>query len=305
MKQTIEALLHSLNLPSVPEWLDLAVTLSKVSLIIVLAWLLFGVAKRLIRLSHVRLRAREEGPEELRRIDTLERVFTYALTVIVSVIVVMLVLSEFGISIAPLLATAGVAGLAIGFGAQSLVKDYFTGFVMLIENQIRVGDVVEVSGKAGVVQELTLRYVQLRDYEGSVHYVPNGTIVTVTNRSRGFAYAVMDTSIAYKEDIDRVYAVMQQTAAELRSDPEFALLILEDLEISGVDQWAESAVIIKSRIKTMALEQWKVRRAYLRRLKFAFDRHGIEIPFPQRTVHTIPAQSADGDAAVARTGVND
>jgi small-conductance mechanosensitive channel len=305
MKQTIEALLHSLNLPSVPEWLDLAVTLSKVSLIIVLAWLLFGVAKRLIRLSHVRLRAREEGPEELRRIDTLERVFTYALTVIVSVIVVMLVLSEFGISIAPLLATAGVAGLAIGFGAQSLVKDYFTGFVMLIENQIRVGDVVEVSGKAGVVQELTLRYVQLRDYEGSVHYVPNGTIVTVTNRSRGFAYAVMDTSIAYKEDIDRVYAVMQQTAAELRSDPEFALLILEDLEISGVDQWAESAVIIKSRIKTMALEQWKVRRAYLRRLKFAFDRHGIEIPFPQRTVHTIPAQSADGGAAVARTGVND
>lgn len=305
MKQTIEALLHSLNLPSVPEWLDLAVSLSKVSLIIVLAWLLFGVAKRLIRLSHVRLRAREEGPEELRRIDTLERVFTYALTVIVSVIVVMLVLSEFGISIAPLLATAGVAGLAIGFGAQSLVKDYFTGFVMLIENQIRVGDVVEVSGKAGVVQELTLRYVQLRDYEGSVHYVPNGTIVTVTNRSRGFAYAVMDTSIAYKEDIDRVYAVMQQTAAELRSDPEFALLILEDLEISGVDQWAESAVIIKSRIKTMALEQWKVRRAYLRRLKFAFDRHGIEIPFPQRTVHTIPAQSADGGAAVARTGVND
>lgn len=305
MKQTIEALLHSLNLPSVPEWLDLAVTLSKVSLIIVLAWLLFGVAKRLIRLSHVRLRAREEGPEELRRIDTLERVFTYALTVIVSVIVVMLVLSEFGISIAPLLATAGVAGLAIGFGAQSLVKDYFTGFVMLIENQIRVGDVVEVSDKAGVVQELTLRYVQLRDYEGSVHYVPNGTIVTVTNRSRGFAYAVMDTSIAYKEDIDRVYAVMQQTAAELRSDPEFALLILEDLEISGVDQWAESAVIIKSRIKTMALEQWKVRRAYLRRLKFAFDRHGIEIPFPQRTVHTIPAQSADGGAAVARTGVND
>jgi len=305
MKQTIEALLHSLNLPSVPEWLDLAVTLSKVSLIIVLAWLLFGVAKRLIRLSHGRLRAREEGPEELRRIDTLERVFTYALTVIVTVIVVMLVLSEFGISIAPLLATAGVAGLAIGFGAQSLVKDYFTGFVMLVENQIRVGDVVEVSGKAGVVQELTLRYVQLRDYEGAVHYVPNGTIATVTNRSRGFAYAVMDTSIAYKEDIDRVYAVMQRTAAELRSDPEFASRILEDLEISGVDQWAESAVIIKSRIKTMALDQWKVRREYLRRLKFAFDRHGIEIPFPQRTVHTIAAQSADVGAGGARTGVAD
>lgn len=278
MKQTIEALLKYLDLPTVPEWLDLAVTLSKVMLILTLAWVLFGVAKRLIRLSHVRLRAREESPEEVRRINTLERVFVYALTVIVIVITIMLVLSEFGISIAPLLATAGVAGLAIGFGAQSLVKDYFTGFVMLIENQIRVGDVVEVSGKAGVVQELTLRYVQLRDYEGSVHYVPNGTILTVTNRSRGFAYAVIDTGIAYKEDIDRVYVVMKQTAASLRADPEFGPRILEDLEISGVDQWADSALMIKSRIKTIALEQWTVRREYLQRLKLAFDHHHIEIP---------------------------
>lgn len=298
MKQTIEALLKSLDLPTVPEWLDLAVTLSKVALILALAWLMFGVAKRLIRLSHGRLRAREVGPEELRRIDTLERVFVYALSVIVTVIAVMLVLSEFGISIAPLLATAGVAGLAIGFGAQSLVKDYFTGFVMLIENQIRVGDVVEVSGKAGVVQELTLRYVQLRDYEGSVHYVPNGTIETVTNRSRGFAYAVMDTGIAYKEDIDRVYAVMLQTAAELRADPKFASRIMEDLEISGVDQWGDSAVMIKSRIKTVALEQWVVRREYLHRLKRAFDRHDIEIPFPQRTVHNIVTSTTDAGATV-------
>ena len=287
MKQTIEALLTYLDLPSVPEWLDLVVTVSKVTMILIVAWVLFGAAKRLIRLSHLRLRTREQSAEGVRRIDTLERVFVYALTVIVVVITFMLVLSEFGISIAPLLATAGVAGLAIGFGAQSLVKDYFTGFVMLIENQIRVGDVVEVSGKAGVVQELTLRYVQLRDYEGSVHYVPNGTILTVTNRSLGFAYAVMDTGIAYKEDIDRVYAVMQETAAKLRADPEFAPRILEDLEISGVDQWADSALMIKSRIKTIALEQWTVRREYLRRLKLAFDQHNIEIPFPQRTVHNI------------------
>ncbi len=297
MKQTIEALLKSLDLPSVPEWIDLGITLGKVVLILLFAWLVYGLAKRLIRLSHVRLRARAESPEEGRRIDTLERVFVYALSVVVAVMVIMLVLSEFGISIAPLLATAGVAGLAIGFGAQSLVKDYFTGFVMLIENQIRVGDVVEVSGKAGVVQELTLRYVQLRDYEGAVHYVPNGTIVTVTNRSRGFAYAVMDTGIAYKEDIDRVYAVMRQTAAELRADPEFGSRILDDLEISGVDQWADSAVMIKSRIKTIALEQWAVRREYLRRLKHAFDVHCIEIPFPQRTVHTIPAPKGGGEAA--------
>ncbi len=289
MKRSIEALLNYLDLPSAPEWLEFIVTLGKVIVILVMAWLLFGVLKRLIRLSHIRLRSRAESAEETRRIDTLERVFVYALSVIVAVMTVMLVLSEFGISIAPLLATAGVAGLAVGFGAQSLVKDYFTGFVMLIENQIRVGDVVEVSGKSGVVQEITLRYVQLRDYEGAVHYVPNGTIVTVTNRSRGYAYAVMDVGIAYKESIDRVYAVMRETAQTLRNDPEFGARILEDIEISGVEQWADSAVMIKSRIKTVALEQFTVRREYLRRLKSAFDLHDIEIPFPQRTVHTVSA----------------
>lgn len=293
MKRSVEALLTYLNLPSAPEWLEFIVTLGKVMMILALAWLLFGLVKRIIRLSHVRLRARAESAEETRRIDTLERVFIYALTVIVAVMTVMLVLSEFGISIAPLLATAGVAGLAVGFGAQSLVKDYFTGFVMLIENQIRVGDVVEVSGKSGVVQEITLRYVQLRDYEGAVHYVPNGTIVTVTNRSRGYAFAVMDVGIAYKESIDRVYEVMRETAQELRNDSQFGPRILEDIEISGVEQWADSAVMLKSRIKTVALEQFTVRREYLRRLKLAFDRHGIEIPFPQRTVHTV----SSGDAA--------
>ncbi len=302
MKQTIEALLTYLDLPTVPEWIDLAVTLGKVLLILVLAWVLYRLAKRLIRLSHLRLRAGAESAEEARRIDTLERVFIYALSVVVSVMAVMLVLSEFGISIAPLLATAGVAGLAVGFGAQSLVKDYFTGFVMLIENQIRVGDVVEVSGKSGVVQELTLRYVQLRDYEGAVHYIPNGTIVTVTNRSRVFAYAVIDTGIAYQEDIDRVYGVMRETAAELRTDPHFATRILDDLEISGVDQWADSALMIKSRIKTIALEQWAVRREYLRRLKLAFDRHGIEIPHPQRPAPAIAAPK-DGTPPVARANL--
>jgi small conductance mechanosensitive channel len=287
MKHSIEALLKYLDLPSAPVWLEFIVTLGKVLMILVLAWVLFGLVKRVIRLSHRRLRERAESAEEVRRIDTLERVSAYALMVVVAVMTIMLVLSEFGISIAPLLATAGVAGLAVGFGAQSLVKDYFTGFVMLIENQIRVGDVVEVSGKSGIVQEITLRYVQLRDYEGAVHYVPNGTIDAVTNRSRSFAYAVMDIGIAYKENIDRVYAVMRETAAALRADPAFAALILEDIEISGVDQWADSAVVIKSRIKTVALEHLVVRREYLRRLKMAFDRHHIEIPYPHRTVHTL------------------
>ena len=219
-----------------------------------------------------------------------------------TVVAIMLGLSELGISIAPIRATAGVAGLAIGIGAQSLVKDDFTGFVMLIDNQIRVGDVVEVAGKVGAVEELTLRYVRLRDYEGAVHYVPNGAILTVTNRSRLFAFAVMDIGVAYKEDIERVSQVMKETATAFRAEPDWADKILDDLEIAGVDQWADSAVVIKCRLKTMAQEQWAVRRAFLGRLKNAFDRAGIEIPYPHRTVYTLPAQeNADAEKSALQS----
>ncbi|MGH8632197.1 MAG: mechanosensitive ion channel family protein [Burkholderiales bacterium] len=173
----------------------------------------------------------------------------------------------------------------MGFGAQSLVKDYFTGLVMLVENQVRQGDVVEVAGKGGLAEEVTLRYVRLRDYEGSVRYVPNGAIDTVTNRSRGFAFAVIDIGVAYKEEVDRVFEVMRRVAAQLREDAAFGPRILEDLEVAGVDQWADSAVVIRCRFKVKALEQWGVRREYLRRLKQAFDSEGTEIPFPHVTVY--------------------
>jgi small conductance mechanosensitive channel len=264
-----------------------------VLLILILAFVSLALVRRFIVASHKRLAERAEGPEERKRIETLERVFGYIASVVVTVVAFMLVLSELGISIAPILATAGVAGLAVGFGAQSLVKDYFTGFVMLIENQIRVGDVVDVAGKVGAVEELTLRYVRLRDYEGSVHYVPNGAIVTVTNRSRLFAFAVMDIGVAYKEDIEKVCRVMKETAASLRAEANWAEKILDDLDIAGVDQWADSAVVIKCRLKTVAQEQWAVRRAFLGRLKNAFDQAGIEIPFPHRTVYTLPAQEPE------------
>jgi small conductance mechanosensitive channel len=150
------------------------------------------------------------------------------------------------------------------------------------------------------VEELTLRYVRLRDYEGAVHYVPNGTIVAVTNRSRLFAYAVMDIGVAYKEDIDRVYSVMRHCAAALRVDPLHSQKILEDLDIAGVEQWADSAVVIRCRIKTVALEQAGVRREFLRRLKRAFDEEGIEIPFPHRTVYTVPMEPQAPSVSLVR-----
>ena len=298
----VQSIWSDLGLGQAAGWAKPVLSGVTVLLIVLLAFLSAALARRFIMASHKRLAARAEGPEERKRIETLERVFRYIASVVVTVVAFMLVLSELGISIAPILATAGVAGLAIGFGAQSLVKDYFTGFVMLIENQIRVGDVVEVAGKVGAVEELTLRYVRLRDYEGAVHYVPNGAILTVTNRSRLFAFAVLDIGVAYKEDIERVSQVMKETATAFRAEPDWADKILDDLEIAGVDQWADSAVVIKCRLKTMAQEQWAVRRAFLGRLKTAFDRAGIEIPYPHRTVYTLPAQeNADAEKSALQS----
>ena len=197
----------------------------------------------------------------------------------------MLILSSLGFSIAPILATAGVAGIAVGFGAQSLVKDYFTGFVMLVENQIRQGDIVELGTKSGSVEEVTLRYVRLRDYEGAVHYIPNSYINLVTNKSRTFAYAVIDIGVAYKENLNHVYDTIREVAHKLRDNPQYSHLILEDIEIAGVDQLGDFAVMIKSRIKVVAQEQNTIRRALLGEIKTAFDLAGIEIPSPEYKNH--------------------
>jgi len=229
---------------------------------------------------------RASGADELRRIDTVGNAFRYFATVVVVLVAGMLILDELGISIAPLLATAGVAGIAIAFGAQSLIKDYFTGFFLLLEDQIRVGDVVEVAGRGGLVEDLTLRYVRLRDLEGHVHYVPNGEIKLVTNRTRGHATPVVDVPIAYAADTDAVMQVMRDTAEALRADPAWSARIAGEMELIGVDRWADSSVMLRARFKVVPpIEQWNVKREYLRRLKKAFDERGIEIPFPQLTLH--------------------
>ena len=267
------------------EWQDLGVTVLHVLIILVLSWLALRLSRKALVRLRLHMQQDENDLERNKRLKTLEQVFRYVIAVIITLITGMLVLSEMGISIAPILATAGVLGIAIGFGAQSLVKDYFNGLFLLLENQVRQGDVVEVAGKGGLVEEMTLRYIRLRDYEGSVHYIPNGTIDTVTNRSRAFAYAVIDVGVAYREDIDEVYAVMRGVAAELRTDPDMAEKIVEDIELAGVDQWGDSAVVIRCRFKVKPLEQWGVRRAYLYRLKKAFDAAHIEIPYPHLTVY--------------------
>ncbi|TCJ14675.1 mechanosensitive ion channel family protein [Parasulfuritortus cantonensis] len=266
-----------------------------IAVILLLAWLALRYSGRAIRALKAFLMTQAgDDPDEVKRIDTLGRVFRYLASVAIVLVAAMLVLSALGISIAPVLATAGVLGIAVGFGAQSLVKDYFSGFFLLLEDQLRQGDVVEVAGKGGLVEEVTLRYIKLRDYEGNVHYVPNGAVSTVTNMSRGHSYSVIDVGVAYREDLDEVMAVMRTVGAALRQDPDMARRILDDLEMAGVDKWADSAVVIRCRFKVQPLEQWGVRREFLRRLKRAFDERGIEIPFPHLTVY--PGQAKDGSA---------
>lgn len=284
----------SVILKDLGEWRELARVLIRIGIILTIAWGMLALSRRLIPLLRLQLQKHTDDPEQVKRLETLGRVFRYIVAVIITLITGMLVLSELGISIAPILASAGIVGVAIGFGAQSLVKDYFNGFFLLIENQIQHGDVVTVAELGGLVEEITLRYIRLRDYEGTVHYIPNGSVTTVSNRSRGFAYALVDIGVAYREDVEEVFGVIREIAAGMRADQTLGPLILEDLDLAGIDAWADSAVTIRFRIKVAPLQQWTVKREFLLRLKKEFDRRGIEIPFPHLTLYAGAAK--DGSA---------
>ncbi len=230
--------------------------------------------------------ARRTGTDELTRVATLERVFRHVATIVIFVVAGTLVLDALGISVAPILATAGVAGLAVGFGAQSLIKDYFTGFFILLEDQIRQGDVVDIAGKVGLVEEVTLRYVRLRDADGYVHFVPNGEIKLVSNRTRAFARAIIDVGVGYGVDIDQAFAVMREVAQSMRADDKWKNRVADELDILGVEKLDNSAVVLRAQLKVVPpVEQQNVKREYLKRIKQAFDERGIEIPFPQLSVH--------------------
>lgn len=267
-------------------WATPLMAFVRVAVIVVLAIVARVAAGRLIRLLRRRIAANVDDAAEVRRLETVSRALRYAASAVILLIAGLLILSELGVSIAPILGAAGIVGVAVGFGAQSLVKDYFAGFFLLLENQIAKGDVVRIADHAGLVEDVTLRYVRLRDYSGNVHYVPNGLISTVTNMSRDFAYALMDVGVAYREDLEQVFAAIRETGEALQREPEWAGRILEPLEIAGVENLAESAVVVRCRFKVRVLEQWNVRREFLRRIKAAFSARGIEIPFPQLTLHT-------------------
>ncbi|MQP67037.1 mechanosensitive ion channel [Niveispirillum sp. SYP-B3756] len=219
------------------------------------------------------------------RMRTLLPLARNALMILMITMVGLIVLSELGVNIAPLLAGAGVVGLAIGFGAQTLVKDVITGLFMLIEDTLSVGDVVNVGGKGGVVEAITIRTIRLRDYDGSVHTIPFSSVTTATNMTKDFSFYVLLVTVDYKEDTDRVIAVLREIADQMRSEPAYAAAMLDTIDIAGVDAFQDSAVMIKARLKTRPIQQWGIGREFNRRMKKRFDELGISIPFPQRTLH--------------------
>ena len=260
------------------EVMQVLATSLRIILILAAARILLSLSKRAIRLmkSHLEQRAQSDL-EDLKRIETLSQVVGYITTVTIGVVAVMEIMHEVGISIAPVLATAGVVGVAVGFGAQSLIKDYFTGFFLLLENQVRQGDVIEAAGKGGLVEEVTLRHIKLRDYDGNVHVIPNGAITTVTNFSRGFAYAVIDIGLAYDDNVDLAMDVMREVGAALRKDEEVGAKIIGDIELAGLDKLDNATVTLRCRFKVVPLEQWAVRREFLGRFKKTFDRRKAEL----------------------------
>ncbi|MCS6932244.1 MAG: mechanosensitive ion channel, partial [Acetobacteraceae bacterium] len=224
------------------------------------------------------------------RVRTLLPMLRTVLTGAIGITVILIILSEIGVNVAPLLAGAGVVGLAIGFGSQTLVRDIITGIFLLAEDAVSVGDVVSLGGLSGVVEQLSIRSIRLRALDGSVHIIPFSAVTTVTNMTRDFSQAVMDVSVAYNEDTDRVSEVLREIGAGMREDARWGAVIRDDLEIMGVDRLADSGVVIRCRFKTEPMQRWNVQREFFRRMKKRFDEEGIEIPFPHRKLIMQPAE---------------
>lgn len=259
-----------------------AVTILSIVVVTFILWELVGAW---IEGYLAKTEQRGENRVQSNRARTLLALGQNALLVVLAVVSTLLILTELGVNIAPLLAGAGVLGVAVGFGSQKLVQDVITGAFILFEDLISVGDVVNVGDKGGIVEAVSMRNVRLRDLSGVVHTVPYSAITTVSNLTKDFSYYLLDVAIAYREDADQVMELLSQIGAEMQQDAGFMHLILAPLEILGVDAFADSAVIIKARIKTLPIEQWNVGREFNRRMKKRFDEQDIEIPFPHRTLY--------------------
>jgi len=262
----------------------------RIAAILIVAYLGWHLIKRVLnRVENIWAKHKNGGDESaqeaMKRFSTVFQLLRGTIITIIIIITALVMLREIGYDITPILASAGIVGLAISFGAQSLFRDIICGIFMLLESQVRIGDVAIINGQAGIVQHVHLRTTVLRDLSGVVHVFPNGGITSLSNMTYEWSAYVLKIGVAYKEDVDHVMQVMNEVGQQMTEDPEYGALMISDLEMAGVDEFADSAVIIKARLLTKPLSQWKVGREYNRRIKKRFDQEGIEIPFPHRTIY--------------------
>jgi len=262
----------------------------KIVVIAIAAYLLNIILTRIIaRAIRISMVADETMSKEgkKRREDTLLHISNGAVRISLLIIAVLMILQESGLKIGPILAGAGIVGLAVGFGAQYLIRDIITGLFIILENQYRIGDVVKIDEASGTVESITLRLTSLRDMNGTVHHIPHGEIKRVSNMSKSFARVNLDIGVAYKTDIDHLIEVINRTGKELAEDPDFSEYILTPPKFLRVNEFADSAIMVKIMGDTKSLRQWEVTGELRKRLKVAFDKEGIEIPFPQRVIHQV------------------
>ena len=275
---------------SIISWNTVITSCLRITVILFVAWVAMKVFKKfLLRFEgHLIDKSQTEGEppsESQKRIETIIRLIRQAALVALWLTVSLIILKEIGIEIGPIIASAGIVGLAVGFGAQNLVRDVISGFFIILENQIRVGDVAIINGTGGLVEKINFRTTVLRDLGGIVHVFPNGAINTLSNLTNEWSAYVFDIGVAYKENTDKVIDIMREVGRKMMQEEKYSNYLLEEPEIFGVDKFADSAVIIKGRIRTKPIRQWEVGREYLRRIKQAFDANNIEIPFPHRTLY--------------------
>lgn len=260
-------------------------------IIIVVAFLFYHFSssflERIVR-KVVRSEKYHSAEAEKKREDTLIKVLGMTVKVLVWLVVAMMILSELGINIGPIIAAAGVAGLAFGFGGQYLIRDVISGLFIILENQYRVGDVACFDGTCGVVEDINLRLTTLRDLDGTVHHIPNGEIKKASNLSKGFSRINIDLGIAYHSDLEKVIQVVDKVGEEMFNDPVWREMMEGQPKFLRVEEFADSAIIIKILGDTKPLKQWDVAGEFRKRIKIAFDKEGIEIPFPQRVIHEAP-----------------
>ncbi|MDQ3388370.1 MAG: mechanosensitive ion channel, partial [Gemmatimonadota bacterium] len=268
-------------------WPSLTQTGLKILGALFIGWIAYSVLRLLLKRVERSLGEAPGGAITLQeqRTRTIVSLLRSVGIVVITVIVIFMVLSAIGLELGPLLAGAGVIGLAFSFGAQSLVKDVISGLFMLFENQFAVGDVIRIDDVSGAVERVTLRVVVLRDVQGIVHTIPNGEIKRVSNLTRSFSRAVFEVGVAYKEDADRVMQVMREVGREMWEDPEWSPILVEEIVVPGIESFGDSAVNIRIMATTLPLKQWEVARELRRRLKRRFDEEAIEIPYPHRTFY--------------------